>query len=138
MQALPRRLPALLLLLLAGACCSGSSARARPAPLSPGAVQDGSYSSKALRGTIHYSVYLPAGYANSGLRYPVIYLLHGLPGSPDSYKSIGFITRPVEASGMPAIVVGVQGARKGDTDPEWHDWVPGGTGRPRRRGSSSR
>jgi hypothetical protein len=26
---------------------------------------------------------------------------------------------------MPAIVVGVQGMRKGDTDPEWHDWGPG-------------
>ena len=125
MEALLRRVPALLLLILAGACCGGSSARALLTPLSPGAVQDGVYASKALRGMIHYSVYLPAGYADSGLSYPVVYLLHGLPGTADSYKSIGFITRPVEESGMPAIVVGVQGARKGDTDPEWHDWGPG-------------
>ncbi len=117
MQAWPRLLPVLLLLVLVG----GS----RAAPLPPGTTVDGSYSSKALRGTIHYAVYLPAGYASSGERYPVIYLLHGLPGKPDSYKSIGFITRPVEASGMPAIVVGAQGARTGDTDPEWHDWGPG-------------
>lgn len=83
---------------------------------------DGSYRSKALAGTIHYSVYLPAGYDGGTTRYPVIYLLHGLPGSEQSYKSIGFVTRPVERSGMPAIVVGAQGSRKGDTDPEWHDW----------------
>jgi enterochelin esterase-like enzyme len=115
------RVATLLVLVLACAAAGGSGART----LSPATVLDGSYSSKALRGTIHYAVYLPAGYAESGERYPVVYLLHGLPGKPDSYKSIGFITRPVEASGMPAIVVGVQGARKGDTDPEWHDWGPG-------------
>ena len=122
---MPRRALALLLLLLAGACGGAGAARTQPGPLPPGTVVDGSYASTALRGTIHYAVYLPAGYADSGKRYPVIYLLHGLPGHMDSYKSIGFITRPVEASGMPAIVVGVQGARKDDTDPEWHDWGPG-------------
>ncbi|MGZ4379930.1 MAG: alpha/beta hydrolase [Gaiellaceae bacterium] len=120
---MPRRGLALLLLLLA-ATGGGAGARIHAA-LPPGTVVDGSYASKALRGTIHYAVYLPAGYADGDTRYPVIYLLHGLPGDMDSYRSIGFITRPVEASGLPAIVVGVQGARKGDTDPEWHDWGPG-------------
>jgi enterochelin esterase-like enzyme len=115
----------LLLLVVACACGAASSARTQPGPLPPGEIEDGSYASTALHGTIHYTVYLPAGYADSGKRYPVIYLLHGLPGTADSYKSIGFITRPVEASGLPAIVVGVQGARKGDSDPEWHDWGPG-------------
>ena len=123
MQSLLRRVPALLLLVLA-ATCAGAGARTH-APLPPGTVVDGSYLSKALRGTIHYAVYLPAGYAVGDEHYPVVYLLHGLPGHMDSYKSIGFITRPVEASGLPAIVVGVQGARKGDADPEWHDWGPG-------------
>jgi enterochelin esterase-like enzyme len=108
--------------LLAAVTGCGGSAAAR---LSPARTIDGSYRSRALRGTIHYRVYLPAGYATSGKRYPVIYLLHGLPGTADSYRSIGFVTRPVERSGMAAIVVGAQGARRGDTDPEWANWGPG-------------
>lgn len=32
-------------------------------------------------------VYLPPGYGTSTARYPVIYLLHGLPGSPSEYVS---------------------------------------------------
>ena len=95
------------------------------APGSPARTVYGSYRSKALAGTIHYSVYLPAGYDGGTLRYPVIYLLHGLPNSDTAYRSIGFITRPVENSGLAAIVVGAQGSRKGDADPEWHDWGPG-------------
>ncbi|HEU5211213.1 MAG TPA: alpha/beta hydrolase-fold protein [Gaiellaceae bacterium] len=110
---------AFLLAVLAG--CGGSSA----ASLSPARTIDGSYRSHALRGTIHYRVYLPAGYGSGSRRYPVVYLLHGLPAAADAYQSIGFITRPVERSGMPAIVVGAQGARKGDTDPEWANRGPG-------------
>ena len=33
-------------------------------------------------GALHYEVYLPADYATSGLRYPVLYFLHGLPAGP--------------------------------------------------------
>jgi enterochelin esterase-like enzyme len=108
------------LLLTAASASAGGNA-----PVSPARVVDGSYASKALKGTIHYSVYLPSGYDSGTQRFPVIYLLHGLPASDQAYKSIGFVTRPVEKSGMAAIVVGAQGARKGDTDPEWHDWGPG-------------
>src|SRR5437870_1231065 len=114
-SAVRRRALALALLLAALAGCGGSSA----ASLSPPRVVDASYRSQALRGTIHYRVYLPTGYGSGGTRYPVIYLLHGLPATADAYRSIGFITRPVAHSGMRAIVVGVQGARAGDNDPEW-------------------
>jgi len=110
---------AFLLAVLAG--CGGSSA----ASLSPPRTIDGSYQSAALRGTIHYRVFLPAGYGSGSRRYPVVYLLHGLPAPADAYRSIGFITRPVEHSGMRAIVVGAQGARKGETDPEWANRGPG-------------
>jgi len=110
---------AFLLAVLAG--CGGSSA----ASLSPPRTIDGSYRSHALRGTVHYRVFLPAGYASGSRHYPVVYLLHGLPAAPDAYRSIGFVTRPVEHSGMRAVVVGPQGARKGDTDPEWADRGPG-------------
>jgi enterochelin esterase-like enzyme len=111
--------------LALGGCGGAGNGTPSAATPSPPRTIYGSYSSTALAGTIHYAVYLPAGYDESGKRYPVIYLLHGLPGTAESYKSIGFVTRPVEASGMAAIVVGAQGAREGDPDPEWHDWGAG-------------
>jgi enterochelin esterase family protein len=41
--------------------------------------------SPALNGATESSlVYLPAGYATSHLRYPVVYLLHGTPGDPQT------------------------------------------------------
>jgi enterochelin esterase-like enzyme len=122
-----RRLLLLVALIVPAALAwavSHSEAHTRAA--SPSRVLDGSYHSRALKGTIHYSVYLPPGYDTSRKRYPVIYYLHGLPGDTDSYTHIGFITRPVEQSpDRPAIVVGAQGSRQGDTDPEWHDWGSG-------------
>jgi enterochelin esterase-like enzyme len=90
-----------------------------------GTIQYESFRSKALRGTDSYAVYLPPGYATSGRRYPVVYFLHGLPASGSAYRAITPIARAVEASGHPAIVVGVQGARDGDGDAEWRDWGPG-------------
>jgi enterochelin esterase-like enzyme len=89
------------------------------------AVGDASFHSKALRGTVHYSVYLPKRYATSGKRYPVIYYLHGLPADSHKYRSIGWFARGLEQSGRQAIVVGMQGARGNDVDPEWHDWGAG-------------
>ena len=90
-----------------------------------GAIGFGSFASAALHGTDHYSIYLPGGYAHSRRRYPVIYYLHGLPGWPRAYRSIGAVASAVRASGDGAIVVGAQGARMGDRDPEWLDHGPG-------------
>jgi S-formylglutathione hydrolase FrmB len=70
-------------------------------------------------------VYLPGDYAESGKRYPVIYFLHGLPGGSGSYQSITQVAAALEASGHDAIIVGAQGARGSDTDPEWRDWGAG-------------
>ncbi len=95
-----------------------------PAHLS-GTIVFGSFRSHALNGTDHYSVYLPPGYSSSGRHYPVVYFLHGLPDQPDAYKSISTVAGAVEASGLQAIVVGAQGARSGDSDPEWLDHGPG-------------
>jgi enterochelin esterase-like enzyme len=90
-------------------------------------VQLRSYHSSALRGTERIAVYLPRDYRESGKRYPVIYFLHGLPGNETSYNGqrIRRLGRSVDRSGRQAIVVGIQGARRGDTDPEWHNWGPG-------------
>ena len=42
-----------------------------------GTVTSASFRSATLNGEIAYNVYLPAGYAGSAERYPVLYLLHG-------------------------------------------------------------
>jgi enterochelin esterase-like enzyme len=88
-------------------------------------IVDSSFHSVALDGTIHYSIAFPPGYDSSGKRYPVIYFLHGLPATDQSYKGIGVYADSLAATGHSAIVVGAQGARPGDTDPEWHNWGPG-------------
>jgi len=91
----------------------------------PGAISYGSLPSKALAGRLRFAVYLPADYGTSGKRYPVVYFLHGLPASPYAYRGIRFVGRALEQTGKEAIVVAPQGARDGDTDPEWLDWGPG-------------
>jgi enterochelin esterase-like enzyme len=85
------------------------------------------FHSRALRGTLPFTVYVPPGYsASPHARYPVVYFLHGLPASPYAYRGIGFITSALDALGRPAIVIAPRGARDRDSDPEYLDW---GTGR---------
>ena len=98
-----------------------------PSPVAGGQprIVDGSFYSDAVDGTLHYSIALPPGYDTSGERYPVIYVLHGLPSSDQAYKGITGYADSLASTGHPAIVVGAQGARPGDTDPEWHNWGPG-------------
>ncbi len=55
---------------------SGGPDVAAPAAAA-GTIVTASAPSKALRGTIDYNIYLPAGYEGSGRRYPSLYLLHG-------------------------------------------------------------
>jgi enterochelin esterase-like enzyme len=109
---------------LAGVLALVQASRASTATLQ-GSISYASFASAALQGTMHYAVYLPAGYTTSRTRYPVVYFLHGLPAAPTSYRSIAQLAAAVEASGHPAIVIGVQGALAGDTDPEWRNWGPG-------------
>ena len=95
-----------------------------PAALA-GTIGYATYRSKALDGTVHYAVYLPPGYGTSSLRYPVVYFLHGLPATQTAYRSIQPVAQALEQAGRQAILIGVQGARSDDTDPEWLDWGPG-------------
>jgi enterochelin esterase-like enzyme len=102
------------------------TAAALAAVLAPAATAHAAgYKSEALRGTVHYSVYLPKGYATSGKRYPVVYFLHGLPAGSDAYSRIGWVAHAARKAGLRAIVVGAQGARGRDPDPEWLDWRAG-------------
>jgi S-formylglutathione hydrolase FrmB len=91
-----------------------------------GSLVDGSFASKAVRGRVGFEVYLPPSYAMSKARYPVVYFLHGLPASASAFRGTGTFAEAFEAAGRPAILVGPQGARDGDDDPEYLDW---GTGR---------
>ena len=90
-----------------------------------GTIAYGSFHSQAVAGTLHYAVYLPQGYAKSSTRYPVVYFLHGLPAGANTYRAIGPITQAIERANRKAIVIGAQGARINDTDPEWLDSGPG-------------
>jgi S-formylglutathione hydrolase FrmB len=81
--------------------------------------------SAALAGPGHARVILPAGYAdNPATRYPVVYFLHGLPGSSSSYRGNTWVADAIADAG-PAILVYAQGARDDDTDPEYLDWGSG-------------
>jgi enterochelin esterase-like enzyme len=127
-RALPLAL-SVLVLLVVGGLSYGAPGSGDAASLARAAarVERGSFYSPALRGQAHYSVYLPRGYGLGRKRYPVIYFLHGLPGAGSSYagERVARLGRAVDRSGHAAIVVGAQGARAGDSDPEWHDWGPG-------------
>ena len=77
--------------------------------------------SPSLGGTLPALVYLPAGYGSSTRRYPVVYLLHGLPAGPQTYTESGFVATVVANGSRPAIVVAPQGARSDNSDPEYLD-----------------
>jgi S-formylglutathione hydrolase FrmB len=96
------------------------------APSRPtGRVVDVGFRSVAIGGKLRLAVYLPPGYDRSGLRYPVVYFLHGLPAPATAYRGIDFLRRALERTGRAALIVAPQGARAGDTDAEYLDWGPG-------------
>jgi enterochelin esterase-like enzyme len=78
--------------------------------------------SPALGGQFPTLVYLPASYGSSGRRYPVVYFLHGLPASPQSYTQNAFVAHALVSGHEQAIVVTPQGARENDSDREYLDW----------------
>src|SRR5436305_8913292 len=90
-----------------------------------GTAVETSFYSKGVRGRVHLSVYLPAGYATGTERYPVVYFLHGLPAGSKAYQGFDFLRTALDAVGKPAILVAAQGARDNDSDPEYLDWGPG-------------
>jgi S-formylglutathione hydrolase FrmB len=107
-----------LMTALVAACIVAATAETTGAARST-RTDDRVISSRA--GALHYEVYLPDGYATSGLRYPVLYFLHGLPAAANAYRSFGWVESALERTGKPAILVLPQGARAGDTDPEYLD-----------------
>jgi putative tributyrin esterase len=108
-------------ILLAVTCCAAVWAGvARSHVLS----LDTDVHSVALRGTAHALVVLPADYTTSHKRYPVVYLLHGLPGDSTTYRASAWLSQTVSRLGS-FILVEPQGARDDDSDPEYLDWGDG-------------
>jgi S-formylglutathione hydrolase FrmB len=86
---------------------------------------DARIKSKALAGAVHARVILPPGYdAHPNRRYPVVYFLHGLPGTASSYQGNDWLIDAITSAGQ-AILVMPQGARDSDSDPEYLDWGHG-------------
>ena len=110
------------LIVLAGAFLSAAIAAAGP---DQSRVQDDHFHSAALGGTLHFEVYLPADYATTARRYPVVYFLHGLPSAATAYQGVGFVEQALDQVGRSAILVAPQGARWNEPDPEYVDHGPG-------------
>jgi enterochelin esterase-like enzyme len=114
---------------LALACGSGAAAvlaaRGTGSDSSTPQAVDTGFRSVSLDATLHVLVVLPPGYDTSGLRYPVVYFLHGLPAGPTAYRGVAWVASAAEKTGHDAIVVIPQGTRIENGDPEYHDWGPG-------------
>ena len=109
---------------LVGALVLALAAAAGAAVLRQSRDLDEHFTSVALAGRVHARVVLPPGYARSHERYPVVYFLHGLPANGASYQGNDWLIDALESAG-PAILVLPQGARDGDTDPEYLNWGAG-------------
>ncbi len=119
---------ALVLVLSTGAAAAGRllhrHSPSAPAASSPAQTVTVNCRAPALGGSLRALVYLPAGYGTTTKRYPVIYVLHGLPAGPQTYTASGFVASTIASGSRPAIVVSPQGARSPDSDPEYLDKSP--------------
>ena len=112
------------LLLAGGIAVAVLRARSPAAAASPARTLNITCRSPALGGTLPAAVYLPAGYQKGSTRYPVIYVVHGLPAEPSSYKTDAFVAHALTASRYRVIVVAPQGARNANSDREYLNWGP--------------
>jgi S-formylglutathione hydrolase FrmB len=114
---------------------AGGQGAARRVPVILGAVQAITVTSAALGGWPDpVLVVLPPGYASHPrLRYPVLYLLHGVPGLPDQFLNVGQAataeaTLVAEGRMKPVILVMPAGSRSFLADQEWADGIRPGSG----------
>jgi enterochelin esterase-like enzyme len=92
---------ALFVILFAPSAIGSGSAVAE------GSITSASFHSATLNEQIDYNVYLPAGYAGSADRYPVLYLLHGRGDSKSAWVQMKGALDALIASGeiQPAIAI---------------------------------
>ncbi len=114
--------------VLAGVALMLANALAGTHPSSPRSVAIGC-PAPSLAGSLPALVSLPAGYNGGSRRYPVIYVLHGLPAGTQEFTRNNVIAETVASGPMPAIVVAPQGARTENSDREYlnesptEDWL---------------
>jgi enterochelin esterase-like enzyme len=118
---LPRIARVLIAVLLGAAALAGLAL----GDAAPSRQQDTDLQSQAIAGPLHYVAYLPSGYDQGTTRYPVVYLLHGLPATGTGYRGVGYVERALDQTGSSSILVAPQGATDSDTDPEYLDRGPG-------------
>lgn len=105
----------LLPLLLSLACLSSLRAQEpkekavvwnNPVTFTEPGLTHHSYASTAMGTEIGYSVWLPPGYEGSGVRYPVVYFLHGSGGteSADAPAFSHMIAERVAAKQIPPVI----------------------------------
>ncbi len=97
-------------------------------PVMDGSAHERTLYSLALGRSMPYYIYLPPGYEESGKRYPVLYMLHGLGGHREEwivYGLIGMIDQQIRFGNIaPFIVVLPQGDKgywvdNADGGPRW-------------------
>jgi len=115
----------------------GSAAASAPAPqplptlvswshdAAGSSIDTAGYTSAALRGAGSFHVYLPADYATTSARYPVVYLLHGNSQPATAFLQIGLqkqLDRLIARHEIPPLIaVMIQG---GSGDNNWRDQGP--------------
>lgn len=81
----------------------------QPVQLEGSYKADGAIESKLLGKTVHYTVYLPKGFATSGKKYPILYLLHGAGGDHGSWQKDARFSqvadRMIAAGQIPEMVI---------------------------------
>lgn len=78
------------LALVAALSCAASLVEA-------GTIASREFASPTLNRSFVYNVYLPTGYESSGLRYPVLYLIHGNSGDQNDWVVKGKIQATADA-----------------------------------------
>jgi enterochelin esterase-like enzyme len=85
-------------------------------------IDTASYASAALGGEGSFHVYLPPGFAESGARYPVLYLLHGNEQRATAFLQLGLqgeLDRLIAAHEVPPMIaVMIQGGKGANN---WRD-----------------
>lgn len=100
-------------------------------PSSWGRTEEHHFFSQALGRDMPYLIYLPGDYDQSGERYPVLYLLHGLGGDRTEWQEYGLVRRADElmagGSVPPMLIVLPEGEQSYWVNhvegPRWGDYV---------------
>lgn len=96
-------------------------------PVMDGSAHERTLYSPALGRSMPYYIYLPPGYAESGKRYPVLYMLHGLGGHREEwivYGLIGMVDQQIRFGNIEPFILVLPQGDKGY-------WVDNANGGPR-------